>query len=1820
MKRWRRGVSKWLLVLVLFASIGAANMGESYANAETGLTIQSVELEATENSISVKNVVVSDESLLGQQPFNVKLEDAETGEVISESGWNEGAIRTIDLDEKIIKKEGNFSQMGEGDRIVCDSKGHIYVVLTNGNALELYKSIDFGTTWSRVNVPMSGETDPYYPSIAIDKNDRLYLTYTSKNLYNNSEVYLKLKKSTDGGVTWSNANAESNTSNQMYRTVIRIDKETNHVYLMWGSGYYKYIKSTNFGETWTSAKQLDTGWGSSFQVSNNAIVLAYNKDSYGISELWFKRSEDGGNTWSSEARLTKPSSYHSSSQAIVQDNNKKLHFVYYSTEGPSMKYSSSSDQGKTWSEPVNISIDGKFTTRANKLLCDKNNTLHLIGDGGSPTSGLHIQVIHRKSFDNGATWSQHENLTSNSNYGSHMSSVSNNLDDFEIPLTTWIDNNGCAKVSGKATIKLNTAVKSFEGLSPNKIYKIEVQVKDKEGAVQTTVKTASTKAEAPNLTIKSKESDRVVLTDQSKNPSNTEYKFFIDGKYVDKYGVAKEGADGEWYSITSKSFIIRELVPGGNYKVKAIARNLDNAETAYSEVTEFRTSSKIELLRLDTSVKASEVAFDILGKDNTFGVSAAPYRISLLDEKGEVVSNEGQASEWIGTIKETIDWTAPITIVDQAYSTAGNGSRKAVRLDNGWFVCAVGTGSRINFYVSKNNGETWQELAYTTSGSSAKTMAISSSGNMVHVVNINAPNVLFTSFDATTVSNVDLESTKQIIESGQPSFQLGMSIATNKEGTKITACWSSKNAAYPNSFNIRTAQGTISNGVVTWGTVQQVTNANIANVDLQEPSITYNNDNNPVIVNKYGTAPAYRIECYKWTGSAWVQQGNAQNNTEQEQSNPSISFMPPSAAVLINASYTNGLLLSAWEGKDSTHGTPQIFFSYSSDNGVTWAVKQRLTDKANNQLSPTVSWNDKGRVFIFYYDQFDGQFTMQHTGDLSAFTTEQVSNGGRANGTDAATTIDNYHDFEKPMAMWWTNSDIKFYGKWTTNTDEGKHTQNNLIPNTKYKVKLDIKNAIGEIATFFKDVVTLNAPSVITADATESGSSTITIEDINPLGTEYRLYASGKYISTTGGITDYESGGWYKLQPIDKTTNKTFKITGLQPGKEYEITCESINKIGTVTERSAVRKIITQEPKPNMPVIRKYEVTDTTAKIYWDKIEYADSYEITLVNKTVGSNESFTFKDPGLSYEFTGLTKQTVYEVKITAENEVGKSEISLPMPVKTKDAMPAKMTLNSAVSNNGVKLTWTSVTGAHGYEVFADGQVIRVGKKIEYSHEGVNTLSQHIYKVRAYNGSGYGQWSDMKLVLTGNDGAVAVTDVKAETEDREVVLSWGDNDNDGSNDLVNGYTFDIEFDAFNFRNVRDNFCRIKGLEPGKTYDYTIRVKNQYGVGVDSTGLSITTKKLATPTGVNIEETETAVILTWESVDNATGYYVRYTDKEGIVQERFEPTSRFKDTGLGEVERRNYSVRAEGLEGIQSAYSSVYTGAKVPKMHLAPAKIYALAIKDAIKIMWDAVTNDDGLKVVGYEVEIDDITMDNGTLTEYYHGSLAPMTQHKYRVRAISEAIEGQWSNPIIMKTLNGIPEKPQNISIQSTKYVAALAWDKEEDAFYKLEIKWVEDGQEKKEEIDLGTKNKYPHRRLKAGVEYSYRLMAYNAVGNSPWSGEIINNHLLAGCQKNEAIDLGLTASEVADFDDYLLKVTFNGDALKIDDLSAYTADKELAVGNIEGTDIEITDLREGQITFKVNKAIEDGYTWSGVINSIRFIPVLDGGTNISYVVEKLN
>jgi len=307
--------------------------------------------------------------------------------------------------------------------VAVDSSDAIHVVWqdeTPGNHEIYYKrSIDGGTSWSAAKRLTWTSADSFSPALAIGSGSAIHVVWYDYTP-GSSEIYYK--RSADGGTTWSSTQRLTWTSGSSLYPAIAIDS-SNNIHVVWedhtpGNADIYYKASTNGGTTWSAAERLTWTSGQSFRPaididSSDSIHVVWQDHTPGNAEVYYKGSTDGGTTWSAVKRLTWTSGEsYGPGIGIASDN--VIHIVWYddSLGSPEIYYKRSADGGTTWSVSQRLT----WTLGASSYpvaSLDSSDAIHVVWQDDTPG---YSEIYYKTSTDGGTTWSAAQRRTSTSGY------------------------------------------------------------------------------------------------------------------------------------------------------------------------------------------------------------------------------------------------------------------------------------------------------------------------------------------------------------------------------------------------------------------------------------------------------------------------------------------------------------------------------------------------------------------------------------------------------------------------------------------------------------------------------------------------------------------------------------------------------------------------------------------------------------------------------------------------------------------------------------------------------------------------------------------------------------------------------------------------------------------------------------------------------------------------------------------------------------------------------------------------------------------------------------------------------------------------------------------------------------------------------------------------------------------------------------------------------------------------------------------------------------------------------------------------------------
>jgi hypothetical protein len=311
----------------------------------------------------------------------------------------------------------------EAAAIAADSSGHLHVVWSDGTPgnteISYRRSLDEGITWQPIQRLTWTPGTSWAPAIAVEASGSIHMVWYDDSS-GNDEVYYK--KSTDGGATWTPSLKLTWSAGFSVAQTVAVDAAGGlHVVFSDNTPgefeiYYK--KSTDNGDSWTASRRLTWTPGDSYVVSmdispSNQLHLVWTEDGAGSEEVYYRKSTDGGASWTASQRLTWTTSP-SLSPGISVDSLGRLHLIWQDNMSGNIDlyYKRSSDAGASWTASQRLTWTTGLSFSPDSVIHPPAN-LHVVWQDDTPGN---YEIYYKKSTDGGATWTTSQRLTWNSSW------------------------------------------------------------------------------------------------------------------------------------------------------------------------------------------------------------------------------------------------------------------------------------------------------------------------------------------------------------------------------------------------------------------------------------------------------------------------------------------------------------------------------------------------------------------------------------------------------------------------------------------------------------------------------------------------------------------------------------------------------------------------------------------------------------------------------------------------------------------------------------------------------------------------------------------------------------------------------------------------------------------------------------------------------------------------------------------------------------------------------------------------------------------------------------------------------------------------------------------------------------------------------------------------------------------------------------------------------------------------------------------------------------------------------------------------------------
>jgi fibronectin type 3 domain-containing protein len=249
------------------------------------------------------------------------------------------------------------------------------------------------------------------------------------------------------------------------------------------------------------------------------------------------------------------------------------------------------------------------------------------------------------------------------------------------------------------------------------------------------------------------------------------------------------------------------------------------------------------------------------------------------------------------------------------------------------------------------------------------------------------------------------------------------------------------------------------------------------------------------------------------------------------------------------------------------------------------------------------------------------------------------------------------------------------------------------------------------------------------------------------------------------GATHYEvywaetASGEYSLDGTPTSTSFTSTNWGANESGCFKI--KAVNSAGS----SGYSSIAFFGPyssggsAPSTPTgVTATAVSSSSITISWYSVSGATGYDVYRADSSYGSY-SYIGYSTSTSYTDTGLSANTPYYYKVAAYNSYDESGQSSYTSATTSGSVPSTPTgvTATAVSSSSITVSWSSVSGATGYDVYrADSSYgsysyIGYSTSTSYTDTGRSANTTYYYKVAAYNNYGTSGQSSYDYATTSS-------------------------------------------------------------------------------------------------------------------------------------------------------------------------------------------------------------------------------------------------------------------------------------------------------------------------------------------------------------------------------------------------------------------------------------------------------------------------------------
>ena len=270
---------------------------------------------------------------------------------------------------------------------------------------------------------------------------------------------------------------------------------------------------------------------------------------------------------------------------------------------------------------------------------------------------------------------------------------------------------------------------------------------------------------------------------------------------------------------------------------------------------------------------------------------------------------------------------------------------------------------------------------------------------------------------------------------------------------------------------------------------------------------------------------------------------------------------------------------------------------------------------------------------------------------------------------------------------------------------------------------------------------------------------------------------------------------------------------------------------------------------------------------------------------------------------------------------------------------------VNASLTNSGaIKIKWTAVSGATGYNVYRSNSLNGTYLKINtsaisshsYTNNGLSSGATYYYKVTAVNAGAESAQSNAVFVTLKPSVPAGLTAAAISTS--SITVTWTAVSGATGYNVYRATSNGGSYTKINASVLATNSYTNTGLTAGKTYFYKVTAVNAGGESDRSNAKSAITKPGA-PTGVRADDkSDDSIKLKWNDVSGAASYnvYILLTPNGTFTKRNSSPvgSNKYEDRNLNKGTTYYYNINATNAGGESAQSNTVSETTKVKNLRI----------------------------------------------------------------------------------------------------------------------------------------------------------------------------------------------------------------------------------------------------------------------------------------------